>query len=443
MCDDEKIIEKAFNVTKSCLLPKLINSLDAKPMQYEDFDTFRLVLNDNLHLLLDLLHQHEDVLLKEQAFDSRLTNFRVNLVLLICEQTSTNPFFQTDQEIVLKPLENVLEKYFTIIEDQILEKVLSIYKEQLIKSTWKRHLGSVYGFLIFCKNVLTKKSKIVDSDKVMFILSVGSILLSHYEPCYKTIGLKLFHLLLENCNKVLLVELNIHSVIYSECFAITMKVKDLEHKECLWDCLYSILSIDSSEIRDSNWSKFDDVMQALLHEFGFESDPKSSIHLFYQVLKFSAIGTGIEIESYVKIEDHFPNFQELKDISVEKENVRTMRWVKELMATFIRESTKMLMDPKDSLIIINAFHISYILSIYCIDSSVLDKQLTNFMKKFTILLMQTARTFSTNPKILHSIAEFLKTLSDHLKRSDNSKELQSCFTKILQEDMFKSLSLES
>lgn len=142
-------------------------------------------------------------------------------------------------------------------------------------------------------------------------------------------------------------------MIYSECFAITTKVKDLEHNEYLWDCFYSILSIESSDIKDSNWSKFDEVMHALLHEFGFENNPKLCILLFYQVLKFSAIGTGIEIDSHVKFEDHSPNYQLLKDISSKKENIRTMRWIKELMATFIRESTKMLMDPKDSLILIN------------------------------------------------------------------------------------------
>lgn len=76
MCDNDKIIESAFNVTKSCLLPTLIDSLDAKPMQHEDFNTFRLIINDNLHLLLDLLHQNEELLLKEQAFDSRLTSVR-------------------------------------------------------------------------------------------------------------------------------------------------------------------------------------------------------------------------------------------------------------------------------------------------------------------------------------------------------------------------------
>lgn len=89
MCEDEKIIEKAFNVTKSCLLPKLIDSLDAKPMQYEDFDTFRLILNDNLHLLLDLLHQHEELLLKEHAFDSRLTN-------VICNNIGTFVFIKSN-----------------------------------------------------------------------------------------------------------------------------------------------------------------------------------------------------------------------------------------------------------------------------------------------------------------------------------------------------------
>lgn len=60
------------------------------------------------------------------------------------------------------------------------------------------------------------------------------------------------------------------------------------------------------------------------------------------------------------------------------------------------------------------------------------------MKKFTILLMQTAKTFSTHEENLKSIVEFLKTFCDHL--GDNSKELKNCFTKILQQDIFKSFS---
>lgn len=133
-----------------------------------------------------------------------------------------------------------------------------------------------------------------------------------------------------------------------------MKVKDtLESHAIIWDCLYSILSIDSSEIKDSNWSKFDDVMHVLLQEFGFESDSKICINILKQILRFSTIGTGIEFESHLKIQDDLPNFQELKAVSSRKENIRTLRWIKELMATFIRESTKMLMDPKDSFIILN------------------------------------------------------------------------------------------
>lgn len=92
------------------------------------------------------------------------------------------------------------------------------------------------------------------------------------------------------------------------------------------------------------------------------------------------------------------------------------------------------------ILLFQSFHNSYILSIFCIDATILGQPLEDFMKKFTILLMQTARTFSTNMKILQSIVEFLQTLSDHL--GDNSKELQICFTKILQQDIFKSFSLE-
>lgn len=133
-----------------------------------------------------------------------------------------------------------------------------------------------------------------------------------------------------------------------------MKVKDsLESHGLIWDCLYSILSIDSLEIKDSKWSKFDDVMHVLIQEFGFESDPKICINIFKQILRFSTIGTRIEYESHLRIQDSFPNYQKLKEISIQNENVRTLRWVKELLATFIRESTKMMMEPKDSFMLIN------------------------------------------------------------------------------------------
>lgn len=68
---DEQELKRIGEVTKSCVLTALSHKIDEKVIQHSDFDEFRVILNDNLHLLLDMFHKFEDQLMNEKRFDSR------------------------------------------------------------------------------------------------------------------------------------------------------------------------------------------------------------------------------------------------------------------------------------------------------------------------------------------------------------------------------------
>lgn len=56
--------------------------------------------------------------------------------------------------------------------------------------------------VVLCKQNLLKNEetkKLLDEDKILFTLSVGSLLSEHYDPIYQTLGLKIYLLLLKNC----------------------------------------------------------------------------------------------------------------------------------------------------------------------------------------------------------------------------------------------------
>lgn len=71
---DEQDCERICEATKSCVLTPLIYKIDEKIIQHSNFDDFRLILNDNLHLLLDMFHKFEDFLISAEKYDTRFDN---------------------------------------------------------------------------------------------------------------------------------------------------------------------------------------------------------------------------------------------------------------------------------------------------------------------------------------------------------------------------------
>lgn len=428
MADFGRIFERALSTSEACLLPPLSQDLDTNPINHDDFNEFRNMLNDQLHLLLDILYQNGN-LLREKTFDNQLVQLRVNLLLITCEQAAPNAFYRSDQNILVTSLWKITDDNLVHFDGAVLRKVLQTYKDGLGKDRWKKHLGLVHGFPKFCEILLNRRPEVVDRDAILFILSVGSNLVAHFDPHYKTIGLKVYRTLLEGGDKDLLKELNIHQVIFSESFPMMNKSDEVEFNENLLECLLNVVSMEDSVVRNFRWCKFDDVFIALLSLLGSHSESELSILLLDKVAKLCGVGVVEPSE----------NQSESTEIRLEsglttKANYRTMRWVKHLMEMMIRESPKMLSSRSISLKILDAFHRIYIESILSVDPTMLDPQLTDLTRKLIMMLMEIARSFKSDPDVVKLIVRLLKIIESHHQRVE---EFVGCLQNILSHEIFK------
>lgn len=432
MSDDNGIIERALNAASACLLPTLLEDLDSSSIDKVDYDDFRLMLDDQLHLLLDILYQNSN-LLKEQAFDNQLVQLRASLLLVTCEQTEPNPFFQTDQKILISSLNKITEDNLRYFDEAVVQKCFQTYKDGLRKNSWKKQLGMVHGFPKFCEIILNHKPDSVNADLTMFILSVGSNLVAHYDPHYKTIGLKIFRNLLSFSDKNFLKDLNIHQVIYSESVKMTKKSNELSYNDHLFECLFLIVSMENPAKENSRWCSFDDVMSELLEVFGVESGALG-ILLLNKIVKFCGISYSDIDLAYAENVDELKSHLDQLKTKASKANLLTMRWMKKLMEIMIRESPRMFSNCNESYEILAMYHTIYIISVANIDPTTLGQQLIDSTKKLILVMMQVTKTFESEHKIVQSVILFLKTIEDH---HHNNPEFVTCLRKILQHKVFQ------
>lgn len=401
MDDNARLLKRAVSTSSACLLPLLRDDIDSKPIGRQDFNEFLMILDDQFHLLLDILYQNGN-LLRDSSIDDNLTQLRVNLLLLRCEQAAGNQFFQTEQKILIDSLVSLTDNNFQHFDDKVFLKVIETYKAFLTKNCWKRQLGMIHGISMFSEILFSKKAQLVDSDLLMFLLSVGSNLASHHDPYFKTLGLRIYNQMLKLGDKKLMKDLNISQVISNECFSMLRKSSDTSFNEELYDSLFHVILIEESDTRNSKWSKFDDVMSELSTQFGVENNPSTSEVLLQKIIKFCAI-------DYEKFETKSDNLSKFKTSQV---NHRALRWLKKLMETMTRESPRM-NNSDDCLKIVRAFHCIYITTIQTLPSEVLGKQLIDFTKKFVVLLLQASTKFREDSKVTASVISFLKTFENH------------------------------
>lgn len=432
MIYEERILEQALNASSSCLLQPLDEDCDSKPIAPADFDNFRLMLDEQFYLLLDILYQNGD-LMKSKSFDNQLVQLRVNVFLLYCEQTEPNPFFQTSQRILIDSLTKLTEENIANFDDSVMTKVVQCYKGGLRKDSWKKQLGMIHGFPRFCEIILKRKPELMNADLLLFMLSVGSNLVLHYDPHFKTIGLKIYRILIEHCDCSLMKELNIHQVLYSESFQMLRKSNELDFNDHLFECLLGVAAIEDREVMNSRWCKFDDVLEGLLTQLGTESESKVSLLLLNKLVKFCAMTyDGVDIELHditLELEQYYC---ELKS-KTSRTNYRTMRWIKRLLHVMITESPKYLNNSSDCYKFIHVIHSIYIVAILNVDPQILDIQLMEYTKKIILSLMQFVRNHKDNEAV-KSIGLFLKTIKQH---NQENQEFTICLQKLLNHDAFK------
>lgn len=422
MSDEERLVERALTISSFCLLEPLINDIETSSIGHADFDEFRLMLDDQLHILLSILYQNEN-LLRDQAFDNQLVQLKCNLLLIFCEQTDPNSFFRSDQKILLSSLARIVEDNIKHFDNAVMQKTIQTYMDGLKKNCWKKQLGMVHGFPKFCEILLKSKPEAVDSQILLFIVSVGSNLVAHYDPHYKTIGLKTYHRLLEHGDEDLMKSLNIQELIYSECSKLVRKSSEFDFNDHLYGCLIQVVSIEDCGLR---WQKFDDVFNSLLTQISTESDVEVSVILLEKIVELCAI-------SYKGLKDEkLSDISTLKSLTAAKANRRTMRWVKGLMQMMISESAKLLSNTQ-CIKCLNIFHSIYLLTISNLKLDALGNQLTDFTRKLVLALMQAARTFKTDRLVINSIAAFLETIQQH---QHSNQDLVNCITNILNHETF-------
>jgi hypothetical protein len=416
---DSELIERALDISKACLLPELLHNFDSKAIAGEDFKEFCIMANEQLHFLLDILYQNRH-LLTNQAYDNQLIQLRANLILIACEQLANNPYIKSEDKMLMTSLEKIFYDHFEQFEDVIYKSVIARFKEALNKQNWKKNIGLLFGFSTFCKILFQFKRHLVDSDKILFALSVGSNLVLHYDPMYKTIGLKVYCHIMELSSQQILTESNISSVIYTDTLPLIQRSSEFDYNNYLYRCLYQAIQlIEGTKITNSRWCKYDDLMSKLITHFSIETNNQVCKLLIYNIIKFCGINNSLyNMKSYddftlmAKDEHCEKYFFELKS-TFNQPNHRTSRWIKKLMEMQVRESAKMLSSEEDGKFFIFSFHSIYIMTIFTMESSGFHHTLIEFTKKMIIILMRVIKRFERDVRILESVLSFLATIEQH------------------------------
>lgn len=147
-------IKLCTELIQQCLVAKLNQDIGVNQIDSNQFNTYRNILNGNLHLVFDLLHQNKELLLinDNEDYTELLRPLQMNLVLMLCEQTAVNTVYQTDQMVLRQTLEQLMKEHFMemLRNEQIFLDVLNHYKSLIKVNEWKRYIGAVFGFSQFC-----------------------------------------------------------------------------------------------------------------------------------------------------------------------------------------------------------------------------------------------------------------------------------------------------
>lgn len=152
--DVEKINKAALEISEMCLLPSAnidVTKINLATDYKNEFEKFRLSINHNLPILFDIFHKNENILLEPIK---QTQQFRIYFVMILCEQSSSCELFKTENDILIKNIDNLINNYFFkyfLCDDHFLYIIFSIYKQKLNKDMWKENIGCLYGFLRFCE----------------------------------------------------------------------------------------------------------------------------------------------------------------------------------------------------------------------------------------------------------------------------------------------------
>ncbi|XP_001648724.2 uncharacterized protein LOC5564378 [Aedes aegypti] len=410
--DDENalLLERATGLIKCCKLPRLTHSIDEAQLKPETFRAFLAILDETLPKVFDLLARYENQLLGHDEFNQDNLEFRTNLVLMAVEQIYIPGEMYDFQTTSVAYRERLADLYQNGQLERVLmgegsakvfKRVWDHYQKVLQGKEWMYHPGDVVGFVRVCEflygNMLEKPSELPQAV-ASFVLSIGISLVEFHDPEYEILGLRLFNVLLSGRHRKMLKESNIHEVVFQHSFRLSAKAKSELFLRELWTCLFQYVKMTALEQTDfSEWSKVDDVIEALLEALSFESNlALSSILILYLLKLLSLDLTNFVIDDLDDVQAldskchlYEPVLEQLrKYCALEFRNRRFYRWHKRLIAMLPFELEKACGGTRECGKYMHGVNLLFVLAVFPVEPEAVgflsDKQsaLLDFMIAF-------------------------------------------------------------
>ncbi|XP_055850307.1 uncharacterized protein LOC129914885 [Episyrphus balteatus] len=185
-------ISFAKDLIKSSSVPELTIDLDNTPIESDNFDEYRKILDIQLPMLFDFIQQNEELLLSKEYNDDIL-EIKAKLLMLTTEITAHNTLYKIRNEQFLRVFNDFIQKnFYKILDDsEVEEYVLKHYTQYLKADNWKRHIGTVHGFSRFLE-LKVSNGRQLPTKWSSFSLSVGLTIRECHLPAYKELSTQIF-----------------------------------------------------------------------------------------------------------------------------------------------------------------------------------------------------------------------------------------------------------
>lgn len=261
MDDSGVLVERAIGLVKCCKLPRLMRSIDEIQLRPDTFQEFLQILDETLPKVFDTLTQYSNQLLAHDEFSSDNLEFRHNLLLVIVEQLripGESYDFQSQTTAYQEQMHRIYEQEFERMltgdgSEQLLKRVWQHYQKVLQGKEWMFHPGDVVSFTRICELLygnFLEKAPVLSQTVASFILSIGISLVEYHDPEYEILGLRLFNVLLNEQHRALLIESNIHQVVFQNAFRLNAKAKSERFLKELWMCHFQYVQLEEAKRMD-------------------------------------------------------------------------------------------------------------------------------------------------------------------------------------------------
>ncbi|KAH8310673.1 hypothetical protein KR044_002487 [Drosophila immigrans] len=374
------------NQAQLCMLPALRENVDEVQLLPAHFESYHLMLRQELPRLFDLLHKNEEIF----SNNSFYKELRTLLVLLFCELDAKSTLYKLDDAAnLLQTANRLLKRLKTVSQRGEEAAIFNYYEQKLSKDCWKRELGAVHGYERYLEHYCDAEAKM--SKKLLtFSLAVGLNVRECFQPEYKLLGVRIFSRMLSSSHGADIQELNIQGVIFEHLFRDAYTLDDVELTTAVWSCLCQCLD-HFTTLDQYTWNQCDDMLERLIHNVTMASSSQMSLNLLQFITELGFYFTINRREVKESLESDFSQPEKLAaccEVCASINVCSNYLWAKSLLQMFVLESEKLLQSVDVCSKLLSAMQRCYLVCIFPIPLQALNVHLREFLTKFVSVLLE-------------------------------------------------------